>query len=880
MFYPYSLLLIFAWVNAGHIRKATPSPPSQLKKLKLKQDVYDQFLRHLSDKTSTSTWTTISETTPHPPIRSIKSRPVVEEEEALARWIRDTERPVNQVSVLTNFLEYTSLGEEQLPNELIPNAGVNGKKTMSPIGDQHNEGGECCGDPAVFPNLPPRPRDDVPKQHGSSEAITAAILGDIEAGDPVKLKKALAELKQAPIEVKEEVSHAMEKEQEIAKEVAQTPPTPPPTLPALSLSPSPSPSPTAEAPPPDIGDDRVGGGTTDDEPMPLTTPSPSSKIIEEEKMKKEMEIEERKENLADAVLDNPALLISGHPTPAIDEIPFVRKITFAEEIRVVLSPKKKIIFMVEEPVSERAPGNLHFVATFRDQEGTGCGGLTMRLRKHCGDSQTDPELCTLPFLTTYSETENVPRSIVREKKMRNDVLQKRKKISTDGMGGVRTLEWFEENHYTRRNRSPSWNCGCRQSELDWTAPRNILSTWWIELDNVGEEKVKEEKEEEARRRKASGDTIKKSCQFSFRAHFVDICSGHGEWIQSQGCRCDQGYFGQYQGPMATRRKDGNMIVEETLLEIESIESATNLHSRSNMRSNARSNARSIARLRGNQQQEPHKSLQTRLAQQTPLSVAEVMDAIGAREGRPAIETTPNELGGADSATQDSHNLGCTRDDRAPMRDGRVEKMLVMARASVGKQGEGKEGKQSLSTRAGAGDVGGRSTEGNKVEHDDCFGTLTANSIDEMTDEEVVGCTGRSREEVLAGTEYNRAEDDEKAMHRRSNRTTVDPLDDSGWLLADDEEEKQLVVVGEVGADELGEERRRREERMRELRRGKKEEKKKNMTNTSNGTVVDVQGWQQQNVTVSTAATPPRFVKEKEKEKEKEMDEVSKRMGFT
>jgi len=62
---------------------------------------------------------------------------------------------------------------------------------------------------------------------------------------------------------------------------------------------------------------------------------------------------------------------------------------------------------------------------------------------------------------------------------------------------------------------------------------------------------------------------------------------------------------------------------------------------------------------------------------------------------------------------------------------------------------------------------------------------------------------------------------------------------------------------------------------------KKEEKKKNMTNTSNGTVVNVQDeWQQQNVTVSTAATPPRFVKEKEKEKEKEMDEVSKRMGFT
>jgi hypothetical protein len=47
-----------------------------------------------------------------------------------------------------------------------------------------------------------------------------------------------------------------------------------------------------------------------------------------------------------------------------------------------------------------------------------------------------------------------------------------------------------------------------------------------------------------------------------------------------------------------------------------------------------------------------------------------------------------------------------------------------------------------------------------------------------------------------------------------------------------------------------------------------------MTNTSNGTVVDVQEWQQQNVTISTAATPPRFVKEKER------DEVSKRMGFT
>ena len=56
MFYPTSysllLLLIFTWVDAGHIRKTTPS--KQLKKLREEQDVYDRFLRHLSDETSSS----------------------------------------------------------------------------------------------------------------------------------------------------------------------------------------------------------------------------------------------------------------------------------------------------------------------------------------------------------------------------------------------------------------------------------------------------------------------------------------------------------------------------------------------------------------------------------------------------------------------------------------------------------------------------------------------------------------------------------------------------------------------------------------------------------------------------------------------------------
>ena len=84
---------------------------------------------------------------------------------------------------------------------------------------------------------------------------------------------------------------------------------------------------------------------------------------------------------------------------------------------------------------------------------------------------------------------------------------------------------------------------------------------------------------------------------------------------------------------------------------------------------------------------------------------------GGKKEIPSIETTPNELGG--TATQDSHNLGCTRDDRSPMRDGRVEKMLVMARASVGGLSGTdmkKKSEQAISTRARS-NVGERSSGG-------------------------------------------------------------------------------------------------------------------------------------------------------------------------
>ena len=141
-------------------------------------------------------------------------------------------------------LAYTSLGNEEVPNEFIPETMANGKKTMTPIGDDDSSS-TCCTDPAVFPVLPSH---RAPKE----DPLADTILDAIDDGDPAKLKEALADLKNAPESVKESVQKSMEAAKAVAQEEKPSAPDAP-TSPAPSSAPSPS-----SVPPSDVGDDRVG----------------------------------------------------------------------------------------------------------------------------------------------------------------------------------------------------------------------------------------------------------------------------------------------------------------------------------------------------------------------------------------------------------------------------------------------------------------------------------------------------------------------------------------------------------------------------------------------------------------------------------------------
>ena len=393
-------------------------------------------------------------------------------------------------------LAYTSLGNEEVPNEFIPETMANGKKTMTPIGDSSSQG-SCCAEPAVFPILPSH---RAPKE----DPLTDTILDAIDDGDPAKLKEALADLNNAPESVKESVQKSMA----AAKEVIQAEPAapeeaPPSTSPSPSPAHSSSPSPSSSAPPADIGDDRVGATVGDASPAP----APAAE----------------EDDATEDTVDEPTLLIPGHPN--VDPLPsyLVHKLTYGDTREVMLSPSHRVVFYILQPGnSERAPSNMHFVATFREPNAAGCQGLTMRLRKHCVSDGSTSVACTQP-LQRYAHADGVPASVVREKKVRGDrpgTTTTTTSLRTDVLiGGTKTLEWFEENEYTRRNTFPGWECGCTQGETKWDRVDEYGATWWVEFTNDAET-------EEARKKK-NGAAL--SCQFQFRVHAVDICSGHGDW---------------------------------------------------------------------------------------------------------------------------------------------------------------------------------------------------------------------------------------------------------------------------------------------------------------------------------------------------------------
>ena len=250
---------------------------------------------------------------------------------------------------------YTPLGEPSTPGELVPEAySTDGKRTMTPVGDMPQK--QCCGDPALQPTLPPRQPGIPHPDADATDPTTAKLLNAIDSGDPIALKEALKEVAKEPPAQQKKEEIAMEEAEKVAEEQSPTPPPPPPT------SQSPSPSPSSVITSQDIGNDLVGSNVNSTSPTPsLSVPSPSS-IPDPE------EIEEEK---IDQVLDN-SLMIHGHVALPIQDLPFVRQVTYADDTRVMLSPGKKIFFQLKAAsnVNERAPMNLHFVATFRDRLGT------------------------------------------------------------------------------------------------------------------------------------------------------------------------------------------------------------------------------------------------------------------------------------------------------------------------------------------------------------------------------------------------------------------------------------------------------------------------------------------------------------------------------
>jgi len=191
-------------------------------------------------------------------------------------------------------------------------------------------------------------------------------------------------------------------------------------------------------------------------------------------------------------------------------------------------------YELKMPPYERAPFNLHFNLYTRDQAGKDCGGVVMRLRKNCGDVSVNPQACSTPpkgFVKPFIDTRSP-----REVKMGSDVAmyaayEQRKR-----------LEWFEENPYTRELNGAvdlDFNeCGCKDGEERWVDRATRKEVWYVEIKND-----------------AAPNTL---CDVSFLPTAVDICQGHGTWRSNgEGCVCDNGYDGQYQGPvesLSTQKK--------------------------------------------------------------------------------------------------------------------------------------------------------------------------------------------------------------------------------------------------------------------------------------------------------------------------------------
>lgn len=699
-------------------------------------------------------------------------------------------------STASRHLRYNSLGVEQYPGELIPNVAADGKMTLTPFGDRK---ASCCATPADQVRVP---REEADKQDEETDPRVFAVVAAVEEGEPRALKNALKAIEDAPEKVKADVKAALDAmkdtESSIPGPQTPSPSSGTPSVPPQLFPPSPSPSAfssleEAKAPSPSASSQSRKPGLSSPSrapSSPFQAPSPALRVpvgnstTPDARVGKGGSGKTTNENyLDDSIVENE--LESGPNTLA-----------FGQSLPALVSPGGKALFKLHMPPAERAPLNLHFVVSFRDVPMRGCDNIVMRLRKYCGDRVTSPDTCDYPNMKHFSAGQGVHADVVREKSSSPDAHM----AAIESLGTSSRIEWFEENPYTRKlSLRPGFDCGCERKlgEDQWASRGNVPETWWVEVSN---------------NERPSSVGTPRACDFMLRVHAVDICSGHGDYIPHYGCKCDRGYRGQYRGPVSLaaapdqlnrlrlsgKDDEGPLSFGKTV----ETEMWTHMMKPTPPRLQKVQSHSALVELKGTHKILPKSTFNDDSTARTTALVREAIARSTTHEH--PIESAPGEVGGT-FGEQDNHQLGCTEDERAPVLDPRMVHRLKMAKRAadgfLAENGAGIENSAPGGAKASNALVEppilGKPLPEHGLLHDDCSGTLTVNIVSVMSDAEIVACTGRTRDEILAGGMYS-----DKAANAAARQVAEEKrgqqLDTSAWA----PKRTEKVVVGEVAAKEL------------------------------------------------------------------------------
>lgn len=678
------------------------------------------------------------------------------------------------------------------PGELVPTVTDNDVSSLTPIGDRFEHSPDVL---RVAPDPPPSPRisKSIKKPKGKVDPFipSSEISDAIAKSNPEELAKALKKLKTAPLEVKKSVEKMVDKmakaegitDDDGGDDAAVTTTTAPspkaiPARPserdekgkeAIVTTVAPknnarnknSKSPGGSKDRPKEAKQKEAEASKQTKSADAVITAAKRKKKEREKQNKEMQkvlskqeaVPEKKNGNERSENEKVKTKIETAPE---SQVPLVAcpdpnkdvptEIFWGQEVMLSLTGTCYKRYELKMPPYERAPFNLHFNLYTRDKVGKGCNGIVMRLRKNCGDVSANPQACVMPpegFVKPFIDTREVREVRMNGGTAMLDAYEQRKRI-----------EWFEENPYTRNlngARDLDFNeCGCKDGGERWIDRADRKEVWYLEIKN-----------------EAPASTL---CDVSLKPTAVDICQGHGAWrTNGDGCACDEGYSGQYVGPVenvATKRKNE--------IELNGDGAATSF-------------------LHLDSDDSPHVDR---------LHILEgIRKKLNNRGNNVPIEAAPGEVSGT-LGTQDVHNLGCSV--TAPVIDEilkkRLEKTAKRAIVSVGRSPT--VGSPSQIFDQNNPDVGGvyaynrnrtkffrdkkkvddAATSSDPLYNDDCSGVMTANTLKQMTDTMVVACTGRTREELIQGLESSTPETNKianrKIIERDAFSTEEKHLD--GW----------------------------------------------------------------------------------------------------